>query len=211
VVFRLGHQKRFRVKSISLFSLLQALILLCSCSHFPLKSEVTVTQPENARMQFSGKGAGAGMMLMSSMGPMGVAIGVAIDEGIAKNIGETAEAGGVNVQKIVKLAFSGAAKQANQPLRIRVLEYGFVTTAADEKFSDPVVAKLKLAVGSRNSEIMNLLIYADASASECMLSKHELSDVKSSASVIEASFMSAAECGYALWRSRFKPEQTLEP
>lgn len=44
---------------------------------------------EDARVGFEGKGAAAGMMLMSSMGPMGIAIGVAIDEGIAKKINES--------------------------------------------------------------------------------------------------------------------------
>lgn len=37
-------------------------------------------------LTYSGRGAGAGVALVGSMGPMGVAIGAAIDEGIAKNI-----------------------------------------------------------------------------------------------------------------------------
>lgn len=43
---------------------------------------------------FEGKGAGAAFALMATMGPVAAALGVAIDEGIAKDIRDTAEQGG---------------------------------------------------------------------------------------------------------------------
>ena len=46
---------------------------------------------EPNHIQFQGKGAGAGIALMSTMGPVGIALGVAIDEGIAKDIRQAVE------------------------------------------------------------------------------------------------------------------------
>ena len=66
-----------------------------------LEHKITVNIKEPARIRFSGKGAGAGMMLMSSMGPMGIAIGVAIDEGIAKDIQTALTAVEANLQQFL--------------------------------------------------------------------------------------------------------------
>ncbi len=59
--------------------------LLMACAGSP-KTEMTLVIPDDNYISFTGKGAGAGMALMSTMGPVGVAIGLAIDEGIAKEI-----------------------------------------------------------------------------------------------------------------------------
>lgn len=45
---------------------------------------------EKEKFSFEGKGSSAGFMLMSSMGPAGIAVGIAIDEGISKDITKTA-------------------------------------------------------------------------------------------------------------------------
>jgi hypothetical protein len=55
--------------------------------------EIIYTSPD--RISFQGKGAGAGIALISSMGPVGIALGVAIHEGIAKDIRTTAKIGRV--------------------------------------------------------------------------------------------------------------------
>ena len=47
----------------------------------------TVTLPQPNRIRFSGKGAGAGVMMASTVGPMGIAIGVAIDDQAGKSVG----------------------------------------------------------------------------------------------------------------------------
>lgn len=67
---------------------------------------VVIDEPQ--RIRFSGKGAGAGMMLSSSMGPMGIAIGVAIDEGIAKDIQAAFEADGHSLESLVSSAIDEA-------------------------------------------------------------------------------------------------------
>ncbi|MEY8199828.1 MAG: hypothetical protein RPS47_11360 [Colwellia sp.] len=50
------------------------------------KKTIKMEFSEPNRIQFQGKGAGAGIALMGVMGPMGISLGVAIDEGIAKDI-----------------------------------------------------------------------------------------------------------------------------
>lgn len=63
---------------------------LAACSTYqsvPSKS-VSIVFSEPNRVSFQGKGAGAGIALMATMGPVGIALGVAIDEGIAKEIRE---------------------------------------------------------------------------------------------------------------------------
>ncbi|KZN44123.1 hypothetical protein JL49_06170 [Pseudoalteromonas luteoviolacea] len=42
--------------------------------------------PEFPEVSYVGRGAAAGPMLMGAMGPMGIAVGIAIDEGIGKDI-----------------------------------------------------------------------------------------------------------------------------
>lgn len=79
--------------------IVSALVVLNSgaCSSVTGKGSarvIAVQMPDPNRIRFSGKGAGAGMMLSSSMGPMGIAIGVAIDEGIAKDIQKRFNSGG---------------------------------------------------------------------------------------------------------------------
>ena len=64
-------------------------LALASCAQLGKKEnniqlELKVKDPN--RVRFSGKGAG--MMMMSSLGPAAVAIGIAIDEGIGKDIDE---------------------------------------------------------------------------------------------------------------------------
>lgn len=104
---------------------------------------IEVSEPD--RMRFHGKGAGAGMMLMSSMGPMGIAVGVAIDEGIGKDIDESAREAGFSVQDILQTAINQQAQRKPNldpaPLTLRVDRYGFVTRAGE---GDPVVPQLHL-------------------------------------------------------------------
>jgi 3-oxoacyl-[acyl-carrier-protein] synthase-1 len=61
------------------FILIIALLQACASIKQP-KISIEFSDPD--RIRFSGKGAGAGVMMSSSMGVMGIAIGVAIDEGM---------------------------------------------------------------------------------------------------------------------------------
>ena len=76
-------------------------LLACSTPNEPQLTVIDVKFEDPARLRFSGKGAGAGMMLSSSMGPMGIAIGAAIDEGIGKDIEKNYRSGGYSIEAIV--------------------------------------------------------------------------------------------------------------
>lgn len=94
------------------FGVLMLYLMLTGCAtHQPQQEQVpqySIVIDEPQRIRFSGKGAGAGMMLSSSVGPMGIAIGVAIDEGIAKDIHAAFEADGHSLDALVKSAIDEA-------------------------------------------------------------------------------------------------------
>ena len=64
-------------------SLIITYLTLSGCTHLRYeksqKAQLSISIIEQDRIRFSGKGAGAGMMMSSSMGAMGIAIGVAIE------------------------------------------------------------------------------------------------------------------------------------
>lgn len=66
-------------------SILLLILFLVACTTQPAP-KVLVTLSENQTLDFTGKGAAAGIMLDSVMGGAGIAIGIAIDKGIAKDI-----------------------------------------------------------------------------------------------------------------------------
>jgi len=144
------------MKKLSTFILF---VLLSGCSLFGSKptahTSIAVSIENQDRIRFSGKGAGAGMMMSASMGAMGIAIGVAIDEGIAKEIHESFVSSGGKFSAMIKAetniwlanvchasqAVSEALCQPNSDLSIKVYRYGFVTTSGD---NDPVKAELDI-------------------------------------------------------------------
>lgn len=133
--------------------LILALSLIGCASFFnPTPQEVNVTLPDPNRISFQGKGAGAGMALMSTMGPMGIALGVAIDEGIAKDLRKSAETVGFDIQKVISQAVLESSQEqwevdpANEitaDLEVRIKLYGFKTTGgADDATSAEIEAEL---------------------------------------------------------------------
>jgi hypothetical protein len=138
---------------------LVAVVLLGACSLIGQKpieqAAISISIENQDRIRFSGKGAGAGMMMSSSMGAMGIAIGVAIDEGIAKEIHESFIASGGDFSVIIEFEtrswLSGICRVdelalkplcgASTELKIRVYHYGMVSTSGD---NDPVKAKLEI-------------------------------------------------------------------
>lgn len=86
----------------------------CSFMQKPQKVFFSIKMPESTLIRFEGKGAAAGVMMSSSMGPMGIAIGVAIDEGIAKEIREALNRSGCNVDDVVAQAFRGLSGRYGQ-------------------------------------------------------------------------------------------------
>lgn len=102
----------------------------CSISHHDSTPEFETSFSEPNRIRFSGKGAGAGMMLMSSMGPMGIAVGVAIDEGIAKDIAASMERKGLDITKLIvselhRFILSQKMKSRPNKVYVEVTRYGF--------------------------------------------------------------------------------------
>lgn len=106
------------------------------------------------RIRFQGKGAAAGMMMSSSMGPMGIAIGVAIDEGIAKDIQAAADKAGCALDQVVAGAFEQASAQHGQSAIqeapdsddvavIRIHRIGFAVTSGE---ADPAYVSAELSI-----------------------------------------------------------------
>mgnify|MGYP007002579102 CR=1 FL=1 len=93
------------------------------------------------------------MMLMSSMGPMGMAVGVAIDVGIGKDIHETAVAGGVDVIDILKTSLLTSLNETPNhgitSLDIKIEKYGFKTTPGENA---PCVVDVELSYSINGSE-----------------------------------------------------------
>lgn len=122
-----------RLKAIlALITIVTASLFNAGCSSFSLfsstlieKTPVEIVYSSPDRISFQGKGAGAGIALMSSMGPVGIAIGVAIDEGIAKDLRDTAKEGSVDFKTLFSEAVPNIdiLKDAD---RIDVKKYGFV-------------------------------------------------------------------------------------
>ncbi|ABE53439.1 hypothetical protein Sden_0142 [Shewanella denitrificans OS217] len=83
------------------------------------KIEIGFTEPK--QIVFQGKGAGAGIALMSAMGPVGIAVGVAIDAGIAKDIGTVSMQQGFDIDAMLQQGLSAATTQDYQ-LKISAAE-----------------------------------------------------------------------------------------
>lgn len=94
------------MKQISLFSLLLSILMISGCSIFQStqQQDIHISWKEPHKLYFQGKGAGAGMALMGTMGAMGMAIGVAIDEGISKDISKAQQKSGKGIEDILNEA-----------------------------------------------------------------------------------------------------------
>jgi hypothetical protein len=145
--------------------------------------EIHYTSPD--RISFQGKGAGAGIALMSSMGPVGIAIGVAIDEGIAKDIRDTAKAGDVDFKTLLKdsVATMDTLKDAD---RIDVKRYGFVMKNGSK---DYVAAEVRVTV--TKGDVTSDVTLSSWSNQEVLKDWVTLDDVKTKPEAIEKLFVMA--------------------
>jgi hypothetical protein len=164
----LGAKSKYFMKKSLIFSLL---FLLSACSAVDTNSIerpiISVSIEDQDRIRFSGKGAGAGMMMSASMGAMGIAIGVAIDEGIAKEIHESFVTSGGDFSEIIKsethawlIEVCGSSDQTlnhlchtDTELNIMVYHYGVETTSGE---NDPVKAKLEIGLVQGGQEELRL-------------------------------------------------------
>lgn len=159
--------------------------------------KIAVSEPD--RIRYSGKGAGAGMMMAGAMGPMGIAIGVAIDEGIGKDIDRTARQGNINIQTLLLEAAAEALNQPDNPLasygadtiEIVVERYGFVTASGE---GDPVQPQLHVKFLFNADNKKALRIPEDFKDDmEFVFDTYQLDDIKGSAEAIRQAFEKIAE------------------
>ena len=169
-------------------------VSLCvfGCAHYgseiAANKPVVVTVREGVRLNFSGKGTAAGVMLMSSMGPAGIAVGIAIDKGVEKSIAASAEAEAVDIGSIILNAFSNQAG-----IVIGIEQYGFAGGSSAEGFIDPAVPIMSLSVLKLGNDMQqNQAVILDAKT--CDLPLIELSELKTDGVAIERALKSAADC-----------------
>jgi len=165
---------------------------LVSCSVREIKEiedVVTVIVSDNANsIKYSGKGAGAGAMLMSSMGPVGVAIGLAIDEGIGKDIHRSLIHDGFNVESTASTAIKSGVKIACSESGISLIdcEIGALEVLIEKLAfrakpgdSDSVLADVSLTI--RRSHFTKRI--DSKLADRCIESSNTLEAVKSNGSI----------------------------
>ncbi|MBB1422062.1 hypothetical protein H5200_09045 [Pseudoalteromonas sp. SG43-7] len=105
-----------------------SLLMLLGCQTLnTIPIEVNISQ----EVTFSGKGAGAGIALMSAMGPSGLAIGLAIDVGIAKEIKKN-----ITHQQLESSIKSILSKYNSVQLQNDHIHYFEITTLKFQSFSD---------------------------------------------------------------------------
>ncbi len=158
-------------------------LLLFACAQQPAS---TVNILSESPLQFSGKGAGAGMMLSSAMGPMGIAIGFAIDEGIAKDIRATALKGNVVVEEILQKELKKKPSiVSNKAITsINIDRHGFITWPGGD---DLVMSQFHITINDNEKNSLIIKFPEDFSSSEAFLDEAEtLSDIKQDSDKIRA-------------------------
>jgi hypothetical protein len=175
------------------------LLLLSACATQP-SINIPVVLGENKTLDFTGKGAAAGIMLDAVMGGAGIAIGIAIDKGIAKDIAKNLVEHKplFNMVELVDAHIKTAIKHQgnkNSPSRLQcsqlqsseviIERYGFKTVSGGD---DLVSAWLELSV-LKDGRKMSVR-YPDEFAP---VESASLSSVKANADVAYAMLSNASE------------------
>jgi len=136
------------------FSILLPLLLTsCVSTQGSRSVDIDVNDPD--RIRFSGKGSAAGIMLMGAMGPMGIAIGAAIDEGIGKEIDAAASRFGFDFDAIIQKTVSEESCVISS---VTVNYYGFKMISGGDDLATP-----SLDIISSSEFVENVrLIYPDS-------------------------------------------------
>ena len=137
-----------------LFSVVLTFVI-AACTSVPPNS-VDIGYGERQTLYFTGRGAAAGIMMDSLLGGTGVAIGIAIDEGISKDIAAAISVNNPNFSMgaLVKDALDGAVSQGVNidGLKSVIIEkYGF-QSAPD----DTVIPLLELQLVCRSGLIQKI-------------------------------------------------------
>ena len=147
------------------------IFLLSSCATFqPAQPNIHIGERES--LAFTGKGAAAGVMMDAYLGGAGVAIGIAIDEGIAKDIEKniTQRSGGFDMLRLVESVLHSGKYQELGASDVYIDTYGFKTFPGE---GDRVTAWLKVRF-KENSDEVTLTFPDDSPGPEAL----ELSEVK---------------------------------
>lgn len=141
--------------------------VLSGCTTTFEKTSLKATDYEiklkKSKFSFEGKGSSAGFMLMSAMGPAGIAVGVAIDEGISKEITQSALDGketsefqtliksyvdqAINKTSLLNkkdlALFLQTIESSKKPVIFEFKETGFTTVKGNQ---EQVMAKINLVI-----------------------------------------------------------------
>ena len=159
-----------KIKRYTPLKLLAALIYsmsVYSCSLITTSEKsgsigVVISEPD--RIQFQGKGAGAGVALMSTMGPVGIAIGVAIDEGIAVDLRDVAAKAGFSIQNAIVTSLTQTSYNSSTVIfdaadshqtYLVIKNYGFRSVAGD---GDPTHVEIALQL-FKDGELLRSVNY----------------------------------------------------
>jgi|GEM_PF-1381801 len=174
------------------------LLFVVSCTSLQNHDDRRVQVKVPERLHFSGKGAGAGMMLMSSLGAAGIAIGVAIDEGIAKDIAATLNTASVNVTTVfdeqlqaVLATYAGGQRHSiiDAIDTVAITRYGFLLQAGR---NDPVAGWLHIDVLLHTGASFVVRFPEDITPSSAMIKTAPLAVVKRDATTGESLLRDAA-------------------
>lgn len=133
---------------LALIPISLALFLSCSCSTLPTKPVYQLTAPAGINVTFSGRGAASGPMLMSAMGPAGIAVGLAIDVGIGKDIEKFGFTDGLKLDELfaysvtetIKTSKVGREYFSKQPApNFQVSKIGFVELSGQNNLIQPAI------------------------------------------------------------------------
>ncbi len=121
---------------------------LTACAIQPAH-RIQTSLSDGQALDFTGKGAGAGMMLDAVMGGTGIAIGIAIDKGIANDINSnlSRRKPAFNIVELFNEKLQSTAKtnrlKLSQPTQLTIERFGFKTVPDGE---DNVSAWLEIKV-----------------------------------------------------------------
>jgi len=150
--------------------LLAISLMLFGCSGLPINTtDVEVVVPTDVQFSYIGKGPGAGIALMSSMGPVGIAVGVAIDEGVRKRLLASALAEGFDIRSLVRKAYGADLDSGTgRSIQITILGYGMRLVPGSE---DRVIPYLKLERVSEDGAVTQVEFPNDFELDDTLLSE----------------------------------------
>lgn len=134
--------------------------LSLSCSVFKGRI-IGVQYDDRQTLAFTGKGLAAGIMLDSVLGGAGIAIGIAIDEGIAKDIAKSIYTSNpehdflVDVKRGIQQSKEITIKDKRLLTKVVVIRHGFRTTSGEKalEYKDAVSPWISLSFNCTGSTI----------------------------------------------------------